>query len=412
MNFSDFKLSTQFLNAIEELGYQQPTPIQSQVIPMVKAGKDVIGIAPTGTGKTLAYVLPTLIKLGYAQEDAPRVLILAPTKELILQISEVIAQVGKYTNLRQIALIGGVGKTEQLNAVLEGVDIIIATPRRFMEIYHLGTFKIRKINTLILDEADKMLDMGFLPQINKILDIVPMKKQNLLFSASFSEKVELLSKEFILIAEKVEIQPQATTADLIEQFKYDVPNILTKINLLIHLLKDESLSKVIVFVRTKQDAGHIFKSLLGKVKGTVSVIHSNKEQNTRINTIKAFKRGEVRVLIATDVISRGIDIETVSHVVNFDVPTRHEDYVHRVGRTGRADKEGIAYTFVNEAEKWHFKKIEQLIQKYITTVSLPEEVAVTFTPKDEKISMLRRIDNIKKKENPDYQGAFHEKKWK
>ena len=400
------------MNAIEDMGFESPTPIQEEVMHKAKAGRNVIGIAPTGTGKTLAFVLPTLMKLNYAQGDAPRALILAPTKELIMQIEADIEALSKYTTLRYVALYGGVGKQKQLEKVLAGVDIIVTTPRRFMEIYNHGAFRVKQINTFILDEADKMLDMGFLPQIRSVLDIIPMKKQNLLFSATFSSKVEALTQEFILDADKIEVAPQATTVSLIDQYRYRVPNLQTKINLLTHLLQDEEMSRVIVFVRTKKDASTIFRGLQGAVKGTLAVIHSNKEQNTRINAMRKFKAGEIRVMIATDVLSRGIDVELVTHVVNFDVPSKHEDYVHRVGRTGRAENEGVAYTFVNEAEVYHIRKIEKLIRQEVEELPIPLEVEVLATPKEEEINMLRVIDIQKKRDNPDYKGAFHEKQWK
>lgn len=411
-SFDDFKLNRQLLNAIDDLAYQEPSPIQVKAIPLALAGHDVMGIAQTGTGKTAAFVLPILMKLKYAQGDDPRALILAPTRELALQIEKNLNELSKYTDVRIVSLYGGVGPKTQIEDVKKGVDIIVATPGRLMDIYLKGELVLKQIKTLVLDEADKMMDMGFMPQIRKILEVIPVKRQNLLFSATMPPKVVNLSEEFLEFPEVAEVAPQASTVDAIEQRLYKVPNLRSKINMLEFLMKQEDLKRVIVFTRTKTNADNVFKFLDRKGLGPVRVIHSNKGQNSRINAINQFKEGELRVLVSTDVSARGIDVSDVSHVINFDVPIIYEDYVHRIGRTGRAKKEGVAITFANQAELLHIAKIEQVIYQEIPVKEVPKAVEMVKTEKAERIEIEREIDMFKRKENPDFKGAFHDKKKK
>ncbi|NVJ87560.1 MAG: DEAD/DEAH box helicase [Algoriphagus sp.] len=408
--FEAFKLNRQLLNAVEEAGYTQPTPIQEKGIPLALAGHDVLGIAQTGTGKTAAYVLPILMKVKYAQGMHPRAMILAPTRELVMQIETVCKELGKYTDIRVVSLYGGIGPKTQIEQIEAGVDLIISTPGRFMDLYKKGVILTKELKTMVLDEADKMLDMGFMPQIRAILEVIPVKRQNLLFSATFSPKVERLSTEFLEFPERVEITPSATTAETIDQVKYFVPNIRTKINLLENLLENEEVSRAIIFTRSRKNAEEVSNFLQRKKVGEVRVIHANKGQNTRINSMEDFKAGDVRILVATDVASRGLDVTMVSHVINFDVPLIYEDYVHRIGRTGRAENEGMAITFINPAEAWHFEKIEELIRMEVPEVAIPKSVTITETPFAEKQIYARELDKLKQKENPDYKGAFHEKK--
>ncbi|MEM8566077.1 MAG: DEAD/DEAH box helicase [Bacteroidota bacterium] len=410
--FEDFKLNSQLINAINDLGFVKPTPIQVKGIPMALAGHDLMGIAQTGTGKTAAYVLPVLMKVKYAQGDDPRALILAPTRELVLQIEKNLLDLSCYTDLRIVALYGGVGPKVQIENVQKGVDILVATPGRFMDIYLKGELAPKQIKTLVLDEADKMMDMGFMPQIRKILEVIPVKRQNLLFSATMPSKVVSLSEEFLEFPVVVEVAPQASTVDTIEQQLYELPNLKSKINMLDYLLGEQEFNRIIVFTRTKVNADNVFKFLERKGHGPVRVIHSNKGQNSRINAINQFKEGELRILVSTDVSARGIDVSDVSHVVNFDVPIIYEDYVHRIGRTGRATKEGVAITFANQAELLHVKKIESVINEKIPVLKVPSQVVITKTEKAEQISIEREIDAFKRKENPEFKGAFHEKKVK
>jgi len=411
--FEDFKLNKQLLNAVAEAGYTIPTPVQEQTIPLIQAGHDVMGIAQTGTGKTAAYVLPLLMKVKYAQGTHPRALILAPTRELAMQIEENIKTLAKYTDIRFLSIYGGVGPKTQIEIIQKGLDILIATPGRLMEIYLKGDLVLKELKTLVLDEADKMMDMGFMPQIRRILEVIPRKRQNLLFSATMHERVENLSAEFLEFPMKVEVSPSATPVETVSQVFYRVPNLPTKINLLAYLLKNETaFNRVIVFTKSKRNAENVFKFLTRKAVGETRVIHGNKGQNTRINSMEAFRSGEVRFLVATDVAARGIDISDVSHVFNFDVPIIYEDYVHRIGRTGRALKEGSSITFANEAEIHHLHEIEKVIKMQIPEAPLPPEVPVVATDTEERQEIAQELDNIKRKVDPDFKGAFHEKKEK
>ncbi len=410
--FADLKITRQFLNAIEDLGFDQPTPIQIKAIPAIRSGQHVIGIAQTGTGKTAAYMLPVLQKIKYAQGTAARCVILVPTKELVVQVTEQVEQLTKYTDIRTEGIYGGVGRKSQAKSVNEGVDVLVSTPRRLLELYEFENVMLRKVEVLILDEADRMMDMGFMPQINTLLDIIPTKKQNLLFSATFSPRVEELSWNFMDFPVKIEVTPEATPVETVEQVRYDVPNFQTKLNLLAHLLEDEEVfHRIIIFTKTKSAADRVYKRLSkGDNKEHVRLIHSNKGQNTRINSFNDFKEGSVRILVSTDVMARGIDIKEVSHVINFDVPSVHEDYVHRIGRTGRAFRTGAAITFVTKSDKYHLLKIEEKIRMFIPMEELPSEVEVTETPFEENQLIERALDAQKKKADPNYQGAFHEKK--
>ena len=327
-----------------------------------------------------------------------------------MQIEEAVKAFGKYTDLRYVSLYGGIGPKTQIEKVQAGVDIIIATPGRFLDLYKREEIFTREIKTMVMDEADKMLDMGFLGQIRSILEVIPVKRQNMLFSATFSGKIEKLSYDFLEFPERVEVAIQATTADTIQQVKYFVPNIKTKINLLIHLLENEDFKRVMIFTKSRKNADSVFSYLERKHMGSIRVIHANKGQNTRINSMEDFKAGEVRILVATDVAARGLDVSMVSHVINFDVPLIYEDYVHRIGRTGRAEQEGAAITFVNPAEEYHFEKIEEIIRMEVPTVQIPTEVPVTATPFEEQQGYARELDGQKRKEDPDFKGGFHEKR--
>lgn len=409
--FEDLKLNRQILNAIEEAGYESPTPIQSKAIPLAMAGHDVLGIAQTGTGKTAAYLLPLIMKVKYAQGEDPRALILAPTRELAMQIANELEIFAKFTDLRKVLLIGGVGIKPQVEAVEQGVDIIVATPGRFLDVYLKGVMNLKQLKVMVMDEADKMMDMGFMPQIRRILEIIPTKRQNLLFSATMPDKVLRLSEEFLEFPEQVEITPQATPVESVAQWLYEVPNFKTKINLLNFLLQDrERFHRVMIFVKTRRNAESLFKYLDRKTEDEIRAIHANKDQNTRINAMEAFKVGNVRVLVTTDVTARGIDVDDVSHVINFDIPLIYEDYVHRIGRTGRIFKVGEAISFASPMEMLHIEKIESLIRIQIPRKKMPKDVAVEDTSYKESQEMAKALDDVKKKMDPNFKGAFHEKK--
>ncbi len=409
-DWKEFKLNKQLLDAIADAGFRAPTEIQQKCIPLLSGGQQVIGIAQTGTGKTAAYLLPVLFKIHYAQGNDARALILVPTKELVVQVAENARALAKYTDLRIVEIYGGIGPKAQIEKISAGLDLLIATPGRFMEIYQRNELPVKQIKTLVLDEADRMMDMGFMPQLRKIFEVIPQKRQNILFSATFPEKVERLAQEFLDFPVRVEVTPQATVAVKVDQELYHVPNALTKINFLEYLFSKSEFNRVMIFTRTKEVADNVFRFLDRKKLGPVRVVHSNKGQNSRINAVNEFKEGKLRILVATDVASRGIDVTNVSHVINFDVPILYEDYVHRTGRTGRAFQEGKAITLVTDAEKYHIDKIEKIIREKIPVKKLPKEIVIAETLFEEAQAMAREIDRQKRYEDPEFKGAFHEKR--
>lgn len=413
MTFEALKLTRQFLNAVEDAGYKHPTPIQSKAIPPLRSGQDVIGIAQTGTGKTAAFLLPLLQTLKFAQGDAPRALILAPTKELVIQIHSEAIQFAAYTDLRCIPLFGGIGPKSQLNAVKTGVDLVIATPGRFLEIYLKGGFESKKIKHLILDEADRMMDMGFMPQLRQIQEIIPSKRQNVLFSATFPHRVERLADEFLLWPTRIEISPESTPVETVDQYTLELPNQRSKLEYIQWLINDRLLEKrLLIFTRRKEDAESVARYLQRSFPFEVRSIHSNKGQNARINAMEDFRSGHVQILVSTDIASRGIDVPETEMVINFSVPSDPLDYVHRIGRTGRAFRSGEAITLQNPSERYAIERIESLTGETIEKLIVPDSLMIHETPRNEKQLQARMIDREMRKRDPNYQGAFHEKKKK
>jgi ATP-dependent RNA helicase RhlE len=411
--FEELKIAKSILKSLDDIGFKEPTPIQQEAIPKINSGVNVVGVAQTGTGKTAAYLLPLLSKLQKPEGTDPRAIVLVPTRELSIQVGEDVAELTALSELRHAAVFGGIGWTKHAELVVPGIDLLVATPGRLMDLYQAGALSFKKVKYLVIDEADRMLDMGFLPQLRKLFEVLPPKRQNLLFSATFSEEVEKLVSEFLDFYEKLEVSPSATTVLEVSQISYKVPNYRTKLNLVKHLLADEiNFSRIIIFVKTKEHADEVFKVIQRKVEGEKRILHSNKGQNTRINAIQAFKNGEVRILITTDVSARGLDASLVSHVINFDVPTDYESYVHRIGRTARAGNKGDAITLVGPEEEWHWKKIETLIRMEVPLQELPPEVYVIDTEYEERQLQLREIDRQRKIDDPNFQGAFHSRKKK
>jgi len=409
--FDKFGIGKSILKALDEIGFHEATPVQELAIPVIKSGQDILGIAQTGTGKTAAYLIPILMKLVKAEGEDPRALILVPTRELAIQVGEDIEELTQYTNIRSAAVFGGIGWTKHAELVKPGVDIVVATPGRLWDLYTIGALRLKKIKTLVIDEADRMLDMGFMPQLNQLFEVIPPKRQNLLFSATFSDKVELISNEFLTFPARVEVAPSATTVDKVEQYFYRLPNFRSKLNLINFLLTDtETYKRVIIFCATKENAELVFKVLDRKTEGEVRILHSNKAQNTRINAIQSFKEGNVRVLISTDVSARGIDVSMISHVINFDLPTNYEDYVHRIGRTARANHDGVAISFLKPDEEFHLANIEKLIRMELTELPVPEKVELVQSSRSEMPEIAREMDRQKKLEDHGFKGAFHEKK--
>jgi ATP-dependent RNA helicase RhlE len=367
MPFRALGLGPKLLRAIQEAGYTEPTPIQIKAIPEVLAGHDVIGIAQTGTGKTAAFVLPILQRFderGSASgRRGMRALVLTPTRELAAQIEENVRDYGRHNHIRHATIIGGVGERPQIDALRRGVDIVVATPGRLIDLMGQGHVVFSDVEVLVLDEADRMLDMGFIPAIRRIVKALPSRRQTLLFSASLSAEIEKITSEFLRSPRTVQIGRRANPAESVAQFVYEVPKHL-KLALLIHLLQDSSLDSVLVFSRTKHGADKIAKRLVAAGINT-STLHSNRSQNQRIQALKSFKSGAARVLVATDIAARGIDVEGISHVINFDFPMHSEDYVHRIGRTGRAHAIGDAISFVTPEDHASLRSLEKFIGRGI-----------------------------------------------
>ncbi len=413
MTFSELKLTRQFLNAIEDAGYQEPSPIQIKAIPPLRSGQDVIGIAQTGTGKTAAFLLPLLQNLKYAQHDEPRALVLAPTKELALQIHHEALKFAAYTDLRIIALYGGIGPKSQIEALQEGCDLVICTPGRFIELYSHGHVKTKRIKQLVLDEADRMMDMGFMPQLRQIQEIIPNKRQNMLFSATFPPRVERLADEFLLWPTRIEVTPESTPVETVRQLKLELPNHRTKIAFIEWWIKNFLGEKrLLIFARKKEEAENLARYLQRSFDFGIRTIHSNKGQNSRINAMEDFRSGAARILVSTDVASRGIDVPETEMVINASVPRDPHEYVHRIGRTGRAFRDGTALTINDPAERYALERIEALVGEPLEEIEAPESLESFDTPRHERQMQAREIDREMRKRDPNYRGAFHEKKKK
>jgi ATP-dependent RNA helicase RhlE len=411
MTFHDLNLNNPLLTALDEMGYINPTTIQHRVYPLVMSGRDVCGIAQTGTGKTFAYLLPCIRQWKFSKDKAPQILIIVPTRELVAQVVETVKTLTPYMSLVVVGVYGGVNINTQKIAVENGVDILVATPGRLYDLVMNGAVKTKMIKKLVIDEVDEMLNLGFRTQLKNILDLLPQKRQNLLFSATITAEVEKLIDTYFNDPVRVEAAPTGTPLENIIQIGYVVPNFYTKVNLLELLLtEDESMTKVLVFAATKNLADQLYEQLETKFPGTAGVIHSNKEQNHRFNTVKQFHEGNYRFIIATDIVARGIDIAEVTHVINFDVPEVQENYIHRIGRTGRADKKGIAITFITEKENPLLADIETLMKYSVPVYPLPEQLVVsTVLTEDEIPKVYMKTIQLKLPKKEDVGPAFHEK---
>jgi ATP-dependent RNA helicase RhlE len=411
ISFDDLNLNTALWTALDDLGYKNPTTIQHKVFPIAMSGKDVCGIAQTGTGKTIAYLLPCLKQWNFDKNKDPQILIVVPTRELVAQVVETVKELTKYMSLTVTGVYGGVNINTQAIELEKGVDVIVATPGRFFDLAMNAAFKTKKIKKLVIDEMDEMLNLGFRTQLKNIIDMLPAKRQNLLFSATITEDVEALMETYFNEPVYVEAAPTGTPLENILQTRYDVPNFYTKVNLLENLLKaDESMSKVLVFAATKKMADQLFEELSLRFPDQVGVIHSNKEQNHRFNTVKQFKNGTYRFIIATDIVARGIDIAEVTHVINFDTPDVPENYIHRIGRTGRFDKKGIAITFTTEKELPLVAALEGLMKFQIPVLALPADLLMsTELTEDEIPKVYMKIPDFKPKKKDEAGPAFHEK---
>ncbi len=414
MTFRDLNLSTQLLNALDDLGYEIPTPIQEQSFSVVMSGKDVVGIAQTGTGKTYAYMLPILRMLRYSVQQNPRVLVLVPTRELVVQVVDEIEKLSTYINVRITGVYGGTNINTQKQTVAQGLDIIVATPGRLYDLAVSRALQLKSIQKLVIDEVDVMMDLGFRHQLMNIFDILPQQRQNIMFSATMTEEVEDIISEIFVNPKKVSIAKSGTPLENIKQGLYSTANFYTKVNLLEHLLaNEEEFQKVLLFVANKRMADRLFERFERTFPEQCAVIHSNKTQNYRLRSIEQFESGEQRILIATDVMARGLDIDDISHVINVDTPAYPENYMHRIGRTGRAQKQGVSLILVTEQEEESVENIEALMEMKIERFDFPDRVEISTELTPEEQPKIKEIYNPTKRPKDEEAGAaFHEKKEK
>jgi len=414
ITFESLNLNKPLLNALQEQGLTYPTTIQHKSFSPVMSGKDMVGIAQTGTGKTLAFLLPCLRMWQYSKDKNIQILILVPTRELVVQVAEEAEKLTKHMSVNVVGVYGGGNINTQAAQIKQGVDLLVATPGRFLDLVLNYSLKLKTVKRLVIDEVDEMLDLGFRTQLTRVLDLLPKSRQNLMFSATMTNDVEALIQTFFTAPQIVEAAPTGTPVENITQLAYPVLNFNTKVNLLQDLLcKNEEMKKVMVFVATKKQADLLHEKLTFKLPNeTIGIIHANRAQNVRFAAVNQFKDGTNRVLIATDIVARGLDISEVSHVINFDMPDEPEAYIHRIGRTGRADKTGIAISFITKAEKENQAKVEELMHQKIKMKRFPSDVAKNLELIDDEIPDDKMKIIRLKQPKTDKGEAFHDKKEK
>ena len=407
--FEQFNLPKSLQKAIDDLGLTTPTPIQEKSFSSIMSGRDVMGIAQTGTGKTLAYLLPLLKQWKFVHTDSARLVILVPTRELVVQIVDVIESLTKYMSVRTLGIYGGVNINTQKKAVYQGIDILVGTPGRTMDLALDNVVRFDSLQKLVIDEFDEILNLGFRYQVTSLLTMMSNKRQNILFSATMTDDVDALLDEYFELPEEITLAQSGTPLEKIEQLGYYTPNFLTKINLLKHILaSDESTSRVLIFANNKKTVDLIANSIEEDYPDAFGVIHSNKSQNYRLNTMASFQAGELRGIVTTDVMARGLDISDVTHVINFEFTEIPEQYIHRIGRTGRADKSGTAISFISPSEEEIQIEAEVLMEKEIVFLDFPEgvEVAVRLLEFEKDKKKVKQLLKRVKKEGGE---AFHEK---
>lgn len=413
ITFQDLKINKFVLNALDELGFEKPTPIQEKVFSTIKSGKDVLGIAQTGTGKTFAYLLPLLSVWQFTKNDLPQILIIVPTRELVVQVVDEIEKLSVYLSLKVVGVYGGVNMKRHRDAMAQKLDIVVGTPGRLMDLIFCRALQTKNIKSLVLDEVDEMLNLGFRTQLKNLLDLLPSKRQNLMFSATFIPAVEEIVKMFSPSHEKIEAAPPGAPLENISQLYFEAPNFLSKKAILLQLLtQDKSIQKALIFVSSRKKADVLAELLDKDFEDKFGVIHSSKSQNYRFRSIQEFEKGEYQFLIATDLVARGLDFDEITHVINFDLPKEAEAYIHRIGRTGRAKSKGNAISFVAEEEKDSLNEIEDLMSLNIPLQDLIDGVEFTneLLPMEQEKDHLA-IDNFYKVDNSNA-NAFHEKKEK
>ncbi|RRJ89283.1 DEAD/DEAH box helicase [Paenimyroides tangerinum] len=408
--FEQFNLPKSLDKALNELGITTPTPIQEKSFNVILSGRDVMGIAQTGTGKTYAYLLPILKQWKFANTENPRLVILVPTRELVVQVAEEVEKLTKYMSIRTLGIYGGVNINTQRKNLAEGVDILVGTPGRVMDLALDNVLRFDEVQKLVIDEFDEILNLGFRVQITTILSMMKTKKQNILFSATMTEEVDDLLDEYFEFPEEVSLAPSGTPLEKIKQYGYHVPNFLTKLNILKDLLhRNEDMSRILIFVNNKRIADYVLDALETEFPEQFGVIHSNKTQNYRLNTMASFQDGEIRGLVTTDIMARGLDISDITHVINLQFSEIPEQYIHRIGRTGRQDKDGIAISFIDPKEEEKQVETEMLMNHEIEILPIPEDVEIEV----QKLEFEKDKQTIvfkKKKIDPEKGASFHEKK--
>ena len=407
--FEQFNLPKSLQKAIDELGFTTPTPIQEKSFSVIMSGRDMMGIAQTGTGKTFAYLLPLLKLYKFSPTHTPKIVILVPTRELVVQVVEEVEKLAKYMSIRTLGVYGGVNINTQKKAVFEGIDILVGTPGRIMDLALDNYIRFDETQKLVIDEFDEMLNLGFRIQLTSIFSMMRAKRQNILFSATMTDEVDAVLNDFFDFPEEVTLSPSGTPLEQIRQLSYHLPNFNTKINLLKHLLqKDDAMSRILVFVNNKKIADMLHERVDADFPDEFGVIHSNKSQNYRLTTMANFQDGQLRGIITSDIMARGLDISNITHVINFEMPEMPEQYMHRIGRTGRADATGTAISFVTPREEEMKFEVEALMETEIEILEKPADVEISLVligPEKEKQVVKLLLKNKKL----DGDGAFHEK---
>lgn len=407
--FEQFSLPKSLQKAVDELGLTTPTPIQEKSFSVIMSGRDVMGIAQTGTGKTLAYLLPLLKQWKFINTDSARIVILVPTRELVVQIVDVINSLTQHMSVRTLGIYGGVNINTQKTAVRQGIDILVGTPGRTMDLALDNVVRFDSIQKLVIDEFDEILNLGFRAQLTAILAMLKGKRQNILFSATMTDEVDVMLEEHFDFPVEVSLAASGTPLEKIQQLAYFTPNFLTKLNLLKDLLQDEAVfERILIFANNKKSVDLIANNLEDLFPDQFGVIHSNKSQNYRLNTMSSFQAGDIRGIVTTDVMARGLDISDISHVINFEFTEIPEQYIHRIGRTGRADKSGIAISFIAPHEEEIQIEAELLMEKEIEILDLPAtvEVATRLLEFEKDRKKIKHLLKRAKKEGGE---AFHEK---
>lgn len=407
--FEQFNLPKSLQKAIDNLGLTTPTPIQEKSFSVIMSGRDMMGIAQTGTGKTFAYLLPILKQWKFVATDSPRVMILVPTRELVVQVAAEVEKLTEFMSVRTLGVYGGVNINTQKKAVYEGIDVLVGTPGRVMDLALDNVIRFDSLQKLVIDEFDEILNLGFRTQVTTILTMLKEKRQNILFSATMTDEVDEMLEEYFDFPEEVSLAPSGTPLEQIEQLGYKVPNFLTKVNLILDLLKDEAFERVLLFVNNKKTADLLADKIEEIFPEQFGVIHSNKSQNYRLQTMASFQAGEIRGIVTTDVMARGLDISDITHVINVEFSEIPEQYIHRIGRTGRADKSGIAISLISPREEDIMIEAELLMEKELTFLDMPSHVAIAERLLEFEKDKKKQMKFLLKKPKLEGGASFHEK---